>query len=41
LDAKYFDYKPTVNKTAIKSDIESGVIVEGATILEKQNLQVK
>jgi hypothetical protein len=41
LDAKYFDYKPTVNKTAIKSDIEAGVIVEGATILEKQNLQVK
>ena len=41
LDAKYFDYKPTVNKTAIKSDIESGVIVEGATIIEKQNLQVK
>jgi hypothetical protein len=41
LDAKYFDYKPTVNKTAIKSDIESGVIVEGATIIEKQNLQIK
>ncbi len=41
LDAKYFDYKPTVNKTSIKSDIESGVIVEGAIILEKQNLQVK
>ena len=41
LDAKYFDYKPTVNKTSIKSDIESGVIVEGATIIEKQNLQVK
>jgi hypothetical protein len=41
LDAKYFDYKPTVNKTSIKSDIESGVIVEGATIIEKQNLQIK
>ena len=41
LDAKYFDYKPTVNKTSIKSDIEAGVIVDGATIIEKQNLQVK
>lgn len=41
LDGKYFNYKPTVDKTAIKNDIKSGLIVNGASIVKKQNLQVK
>jgi hypothetical protein len=41
LNAKYFSYKPTVDKTAIKSDIKSGLVVDGAQIITKQNLQVK
>lgn len=41
LNAKYFSYKPTVDKTAIKSDIKSGLIVDGAVIITKQNLQIK
>ena len=41
LDGKYFIYKPTVDKTAIKNDIKSGLIVNGASIVKKQNLQVK
>lgn len=41
LDGKYFTYKPTVDKTAIKNDIKSGLIVNGASIVKKQNLQVK
>jgi len=41
LDGKYFNYKPTVDKTAIKNDIKSGLVVNGASIVKKQNLQVK
>lgn len=41
LDAKYFSYKPTIDKTAIKNDIKSGLLVEGATIVSKDNLQIK
>lgn len=41
LGAKYFSYKPTIDKTAIKNDIKSGLIVDGASIVKKQNLQVK
>ena len=41
LDGKYFNYKPSVDKTAIKNDIKSGLIVNGASIVKKQNLQVK
>ena len=41
LNAKYFSYKPTVDKTAIKSDIKSGLVVDGAEIITKQNLQIK
>jgi hypothetical protein len=41
LDAKYFSYKPTIDKTAIKSDLKAGVLVEGATIISKDNLQIK
>jgi len=41
LNAKYFSYKPTVDKTAIKNDIKSGLIVDGAQIILKQNLQIK
>lgn len=41
LNAKYFNYKPTVDKTAIKNDIKSGLVVDGAQIITNQNLQVK
>jgi len=41
LDAKYFSYKPTIDKTSIKNDIKAGILVEGATIISKQNLQIK
>lgn len=41
LNAKYFSYKPTIDKTAIKSDIKGGLEVDGAQIILKQNLQIK
>ncbi len=41
LDAKYFSYKPSIDKTAIKSDIKAGLLVDGATIISKDNLQIK
>lgn len=41
LNAKYFSYRPTIDKTAIKNDIKSGLLVEGATIVSKDNLQIK
>jgi len=41
LNAKYFSYKSVIDKTAIKSDIKSGLIVDGAVIITKQNLQIK
>jgi hypothetical protein len=41
LDASFFEYKRTVNKTAIKKAIEGGELVAGAELIEKQNLQVK
>ena len=41
LDASFFEYKRTVNKTAIKKAIEGGELVVGAELIEKQNLQVK
>lgn len=33
--------EPTPNKTAIKTAIKAGRIVKGATIVEKQNIQIK
>jgi hypothetical protein len=41
LNQKYFNYKPTVDKTAIKADLKSGVDVAGARIVTNQNLQIK
>ena len=41
LDASFFEYKRTVNKTAIKKAIEGGELVSGAELIEKDNLQVK
>lgn len=41
LNAKYFSYSPKIDKTAIKSDIKSGLAVDGAQIILKQNLQIK
>jgi hypothetical protein len=41
LDASFFEYKRTVNKTAIKKAIESGELVAGAELIEKDNLQIK
>jgi hypothetical protein len=41
LDASFFEYKRTVNKTAIKKAIEGGELVVGAELIEKDNLQIK
>ena len=41
LDASFFEYKRTVNKTAIKKAIEDGKLVAGAELIEKDNLQIK
>jgi hypothetical protein len=41
LDASFFEYKRTVNKTAIKKAIEGGELVVGAELIEKNNLQIK
>ena len=41
LAQKYFNYKPTVDKTTIKADLKAGIEVDGARIVSKQNLQVK
>jgi hypothetical protein len=41
LDASFFEYKRTVNKTAIKKAIEGGQLVAGAELIEKDNLQIK
>ncbi len=41
LDAKFFEYKPTVNKTAIKQAIKAGELVAGAELITKDNLQIK
>ena len=43
IDEKYMKAKVvvTVDKTAIKDALDKGEVVEGATIEEKQNLQIK
>jgi len=41
LAQKYWNYKPTVDKTTIKADLKAGIEVDGARIVSKQNLQVK
>lgn len=41
LNQKYFNYKPTVDKTTIKADLKAGVEVDGARIVTNQNLQIK
>lgn len=41
LNQKYFNYKPTVDKTTIKADLKEGIDVPGARIVSKQNLQIK
>ena len=38
----YLNYKaPEPNKTAIKKAIESGIVFDGAEIIEKMNIQIK
>jgi len=41
LKGKYYTYKPTFDKTAIKNDIKAGIVVDGAILLTKENLQIK
>lgn len=41
IEAKYIDFKPVPNKTEIKKALESGEDVQGARIVENQNLQIK
>ena len=40
LDAKYFNYKPTIDKTTIKADLKEGEVA-GARMVSNLNLQVK
>lgn len=40
LDAKYFNYKPSIDKTAIKAGLKEGE-VPGARMVSNLNLQVK
>jgi hypothetical protein len=37
----YFNYKPTIDKTAIKTAIKAGEEVAGARIVTNKNLQIK
>lgn len=41
LNQKYFNYKPTVDKTTIKADLKEGIDVAGARLVTNQNLQIK
>ena len=41
LNQKFFNYAPTIDKTAIKQAIKAGEDVQGARIETKHNLQVK
>lgn len=43
LPDKYLLFKTTIapNKTALKDALKSGEVIEGATLVEKQNLQIK
>lgn len=41
LNQKYFNYKPTVDKTTIKADLKEGIEVEGARLVTNQNLQIR
>jgi hypothetical protein len=41
LAQQYFNYKPTIDKTAIKTAIKAGEEVAGARIVTNQNLQLK
>lgn len=41
LDQQFFNYKPTIDKTAIKAAIKAGEEVPGARIVSNLNLQLK
>lgn len=41
LAQKFFNYKPTIDKTAIKNAIKAGEEVTGARIISNLNLQIK
>lgn len=41
LNQKYFNYKPTVDKTSIKAALKAGEEVAGAKLVTNQNLQIK
>lgn len=41
LDAKYIDYKPQVNKAAVKLDLQNGVEVIGARLTQATRLEIK
>lgn len=41
LNQKFFNYKPTIDKTEIKKAIKGGEDVPGARIVTNQNLQIK
>jgi hypothetical protein len=41
LDPKYIDYKPQVNKTAVKLDLQNGQEVRGARLTQGTRLEIK
>jgi hypothetical protein len=41
LDAKYIDYKPQVNKSAVKLDLQNGQAVNGARLTQGTRLEIK
>ena len=41
LAQQFFNYKPSIDKTAIKAAIKAGEEVAGARIVNNQNLQLK
>lgn len=41
LAENYYKYSPSIDKTAIKTAIKSGVDVQGARLVTNQNLQIK
>jgi len=38
---EFVTYKPTIDKTALKKDLQEGRIIDGCGLVEKQNLQIK
>lgn len=40
-DERFISYEPKISKSEIKDAIKNGEVVEGATLIEKNNMQIK